>query len=133
MLRFEVRILKREQYMVQKLIFHNVVITVQHAWFQTEYTVSETHKTRATMGFLVILFSSPLNDFHAFLGAITQTLFQSLHLISSFGFLLPSIFSEICVLRKHCKTSNKGHSLSYKSENSYRSSPSLRGVLYTSK
>ena len=119
--------------MVQKVIFHNVVITVQHAWFQTAYTVSEIHKIRATMGFLAILFSPPLNYFHAFLGAITRTLFQSLQLISFFGFLLPAIFSEICVLIQHCKTSNKGHSLSYNNENAYQSSPCLRDVLYTSK
>lgn len=119
--------------MVQKVIFHNVVITVQHAWFQTASTVSETHKIRATMGFLAILFSPPLNDFHAFLGAITRMLFQSLQLISSFGFLLPTIFSESCLLIQHCKASKNGHSLTYKCENAYRSSPCLRDVLYTSK
>jgi hypothetical protein len=85
------------------------------------------------MGFLAILFSPPLNDFHAFLGAITRMLFQSLQLISFFGFLLPAIFSESCVVIQHCKASNKGHSLSYKSENSFPSSPCVRDVLYTSK
>jgi hypothetical protein len=55
------------------------------------------------MGFLAILFSPPLNDFHALLGAITRMLLQSLQLISSFGFLLPTIFSKSYVLIQHCK------------------------------